>query len=95
MYTRGQKDWCTDTAIKEGYQASAIVYASIEKRAKLLASIPWRAATKGADGELEYQSNSALQKLIDRPNPDYSWYELIYLASQNLDISGNGFISTC
>ena len=93
LHSRGEQDWDTTTAIKEGFNASAIVYASVEKRAKLLASIPWRAATKNADGEVEYQPNSPLQKLIDRPNPDYSWYELIYMASQNLDLSGQAFIS--
>lgn len=93
LFAQGQKDWSTQTAIDEGFNASAIVYACTEKRAKLLASIPWRAATKGADGELTFQPNSSLQKLIDRPNPDESWYELIYKSSQMLDLSGHAFIS--
>lgn len=93
LYAQGEQDWDTRTAIREGFNASAIVYACVEKRAKLLASVPWRAAIKNKDGEYEYQPNSALQKLIDRPNPDYSFYELMYMASQNLDLSGNAFIS--
>ena len=93
LFPQGQKQWSTQTAIDEGYNGSSIVYACVEKRAKLVASIPWRAATKNDKGEIEFQPNSPLQMLIDRPNPDESWYELIYKASQMLDLSGQAFIS--
>lgn len=93
LNAQGEQGWDTGTALKEGYNASAIVYAAVEKRAKLLASIPWRAAIVNSDGEYEYKPDSPLQKLIDRPNPDYSFYELIYMASQNLDLAGHAFIS--
>lgn len=93
LHPQSEKQWDTQAAIDEGYNASAIVYASVEKRAKLLASIPWKAYIKDAKGELTEQPNSALQQLINRPNPDYSWYELIYKASQNLDLAGHSFIS--
>lgn len=86
------QNWRSDVAIREGYNASAIVYAAVEKRAKLLASVPWRAERLVGD-EWEHQPDSPLQTLIDEPNPDCSWYELIYLSSQSLDLSGNAFIS--
>ena len=86
------ENWRTDVAINEGYNASAIVYAAVEKRAKLLASVPWRAERLRGD-EWEHDANSPLQQLIDEPNPDSSWYELIYMASQSLDLSGNAYIS--
>jgi HK97 family phage portal protein len=89
----GKRDtWDTQKAIDEGYNASAVVYAAVEKRAKSLASVPWKAQIKTADG-WEDQPDSPLQKLIDAPNPDQSWYDLIYQAAQQLDLSGNAFLS--
>jgi len=93
LYPQGNGMWSNQTAIDEGYNASAVVYACVEKRAKLLASIPWRAQLKQVDGSYEDQPNSPLQQLIDRPNPDESFYEIMYKASQGLDLAGNSFIS--
>lgn len=87
-----RSQWRTKVAIDEGYNASSIVYACVEKRAKLIASVPWKAMRKTADG-YENAPDSPLQRLIDTPNPWQSWYELVYEASQNLDLSGNAFIS--
>lgn len=84
--------WNVHTAIAEGYNASAIVYACVEKRAKLLASTDWK-AMRMVDGMWQHDPESPLQQLINMPNPDQSWYEIIYGASQNLDLSGNAFIS--
>jgi HK97 family phage portal protein len=92
LFARRDDNWLPDVAIKEGYNASSIVYAAVEKRAKLLASVPWRAELKQGD-EWVHQPNSPLQRLVDRPNPDQSWYELIYEASQSLDLAGNAYIS--
>lgn len=93
VYPQGQ-NWRTDTAIDEGYNASTVVYAAIEKRAKLTASIPWYAGVKQSDGTVErLPMNHPLNQLIESPNRDQSWYELMYSASQMLDLSGNAFIS--
>ncbi len=86
-------DWDPETATREGYNASAIVYACVEKRAKLIASVPWRVYTKDADGELVPAPSSTLQALIDNPNPGQSFYELIYNVSQSLDLAGQAFAS--
>ena len=93
LFPQSQRDWSTTTAIDEGYNASAIVYAAVEKRAKLIASVPWYAGIKGADGEVErLPLNHPLNILLNRPNPDQSWYELMYCASQMLDLSGSAFM---
>jgi HK97 family phage portal protein len=93
LYPQQQK-WNTATAIEEGYNASTIVYTAVEKRAKLLASVPWYAGTKDNEGNIERLPMShPLNQLIENPNRDQSWYELMYGASQQLDLSGNGFIS--
>jgi HK97 family phage portal protein len=89
---RARNTWDTQKAIHEGYSASAVVYACVEKRAKLIASVPWQAQRKVGDN-WEHIPTSPLQRLIDNPNPDQSWYELMYEASQQLDLSGNAFIS--
>jgi len=92
LYAAKQKDWLVRTAIDEGYNASAIVYACVEKRAKLLASVPWKVQRRTADG-WEGVDGHPLQRLIESPNPDMSWYELMYHASQSLDLAGNAFLS--
>lgn len=92
MYSHTNKDWSVETAISEGYNASAIVYACIEKRASLIASVPWVVKQKRGD-VWEDVPNHPLSMLINNPNIDQSWYELIYAASQNLDLAGSAFIS--
>lgn len=93
LYAKHQEGWSVETAIKEGYNASAVVYAAIEKRCKLISQVPWKACRKLRDGTLEHVPNSPLQMLIDNPNPDQSWYELIYSVEQSTCLAGNAFIS--
>ena len=85
-------DWNTETAICEGYNASAVVYACIEKRAKLVSSVPWKAMF-GAGDDKKHRPDSPLQQLIDNPNPDQSWLELMYRMSQQIDLSGDGIFT--
>lgn len=93
LFARRDYDWDIETAVLEGYQASSVVYAAVEKRAKLLASVPWIAQRRNREGEWEAVENSPLQRLIDRPNPDQSMYELVYQLSQSLDLAGNAYLS--
>lgn len=93
QFAKMQEQWCTKTAINEGYNASAIVYAAIEKRAKLVAAVPWCAKRRMQDGTYEHVPNSPLQMLIDNPNPDQSFYEIMYEAEQSVCLSGNNFLS--
>lgn len=92
LFAHHKEDWSTQTAIREGYNASAIVYACIEKRAKLVASVPWVVEVKRGD-DWERQDNHPLALLIARPNPSESWYEIIYGAMQQLDLSGDAMVS--
>jgi len=92
LFAARQKDWHVETAIQEGYAASSIAYACIEKRAKLIASVPWVVQRRTA-GEWQEVDNHPLQRLLERPNPDQSLYELMYHISQSLDLAGNAFIS--
>lgn len=91
LFAHHKEDWSTETAIREGYNASAIAYACIEKRAKLVASIPWIVEEKMGDDWVKTEKHP-LAMLIERPNPDQSWYELMYGVSQQLDLSGDAFI---
>jgi len=93
LFPQKQREWSTAVAIDEGYNASAIVYAAVEKRAKLIASVPWYAATKDVNGKIErLPATHALNQLIYSPNLDQSWYEVMYSASQMLDLSGSAFM---
>ena len=93
LYSSLREGWSVRNAIDDGYNVSSVVFACIEKRAKLMAAVPWVAKIKKADGTLEIAANSPLQQLIDNPNPDTSWYEMIYQMEQSLCISGDAFIS--
>ena len=93
LYSRSQEGWDTQTAIIEGYNASAIVYACIEKRAKLLASIPLLVEQRVGDEWETVPEQHPLRMLLDSPNPDQSLYEIMYGASQQLDLSGNAYIT--
>lgn len=93
LFSRRDYEWNIETAIEEGYQASAVVYAAVEKRAKLLASVPWVAERRTRGGEWDPAENSPLQRLIDRPNPEQSMYEIVYQISQSLDLAGNAYLS--
>lgn len=92
LFAKKDKLWNVDTAILEGYNASAAVYACVEARAKLVSSVPWKAVMKTRDGETEQLGlDHPLNKLIERPNPDTSWLEVMYEWSQSLDLAGNGY----
>ena len=93
LYSATRENWSVKSAIEEGYNASAVVYACVEKRAKLMAAVPWKAKIRKPDGTFEDAPNSPLQALIDNPNPDNSWYELIYQMEQSLCLSGDAFLS--
>lgn len=92
LFAKKDKLWDVDTAILEGYNASAAVYRCIEMRATLVSSVPWYAARKKSDGTIErLEINHPLNQLINRPNPDTSWLEVMHEWSQSLDIAGNAY----
>lgn len=93
LFSQRQTDWLPQVAINEGYKASAVVYAAVEKRAKLIASVPWKAQRRKGDDWEDVGEGDPLQELLERPNPDQSMYEFMYGLSQSADLAGNAFIS--
>lgn len=83
--------WDAETAIEMGLKASAIFYACVDRRAKSVAQVPWKAYRKQRDGELVEAPDSPLQRLIDRPNPDFAFSEMMELLSQHIDLAGNSY----
>jgi HK97 family phage portal protein len=93
LFAKKDSKWDIETAINEGYNASAAVYTCVEKRAKLVSSAPWCVKRKLQDGSYEALPEHPLQKLIDTPNPGTSWLEVMYEVSQQLDLAGNAYLS--
>ncbi|MGB3724308.1 MAG: phage portal protein [Glaciecola sp.] len=94
LFAKKDKLWDNDVAILEGYNASAVVYTCVEKRATLTSSVPWYAGVKQADGTIERLPDThPANMLIENPNPDCSWLEVMHQWSQQLDLSGNGYAS--
>lgn len=85
--------WDTDVAVEQGLKASAIFYACVDRRAKSVAQVPWKAYRKQRDGTMTEAPDSPLQRLIDRPNPDFAWSEMMELMSQHIDLAGNSYWS--
>lgn len=83
--------WNITTAIKFGYEVNAVFNACSRLRAESAAEVPWRAMRRNADGDKEHDPTSELQKLIDSPNPDISWSEMIEHMVNSLDIAGNEY----
>jgi HK97 family phage portal protein len=79
-------------AIDLGYSQSAIVYSCVEKRAQLVASVDWLIEERKGNEWESVKDDHQLNALLEYPNPYQSWYELIYQASQQLDLTGNAFI---
>jgi HK97 family phage portal protein len=85
--------WDAEAAVELGLKASAIFYACVDRRAKSVAQVPWKAYRKARDGTLTEAPDSPLQKLIDRPNPDFAWAEMMEIMSQHIDLAGNSYWS--
>lgn len=97
LYSTRQKGWSIEQAISEGYDESTIVYACVEKRAKLIASVPLIVEQSyinedGTEG-WKRDTKNPLNQLLKRPNPDQSMYELKYNMSQFLDLAGSSFMT--
>jgi HK97 family phage portal protein len=87
-------DWNTEKAIKEGYKHSTWVYSCVNLRATSASSVPWVVQQKTSEGwENVEDPGNPLVRLVNRPNPDMSWQQLIEYAVQHLDLSGNAFWS--
>lgn len=87
--------WDAKEAIENGLRASAIFYACVNQRAQAISQVPWRVykKAKNKDDTREELPEHPLQKLIDNPNPDFSWAEIMSLCSQHIDLAGNFYMA--
>lgn len=81
-------DWSQADAIALGYKANAALNACINKRADELEAVPWVAKLNG-----EPAPDSPLQKLINNPNPDMAFSQIMAYVVQMLDLAGNVYLS--
>jgi HK97 family phage portal protein len=84
-------DFSEEGAIREGYQASAWVYACVKKRADSVASVPLIVETL-QKGEWVQSENHPLAKLIAKPSTDFNTQELLKLIVSHLDLTGNSLL---
>lgn len=85
------QEWDSETAIQKGLKASGVFAACCQKRAQAIAQVPWLVKRRKRDGELEDLEGSPLGDLIASPNPDFSFSELMELASYHIDLAGNAY----
>lgn len=84
-------EWDADSAIREAYLSSVIVYAAVQARAKALASCSLRAVLPGKD-IADHNPNAPLAKLLGPapggPNPNLSARRLWANATANYIVTG-------
>jgi HK97 family phage portal protein len=85
--------WDTEVAVEQGLKASAIFFACVNRRATAIAQVPWKAYRVQADGKSVEAPDSPLQRLINKPNADFAWAEMMEYMSQHIDLAGNSYWS--
>jgi HK97 family phage portal protein len=92
-YQGGQpvwNSWRTERAIRDGYRAHDVVYACVRRLSLDAASVPWLMVRDGAQG-LEEAPDHRGTRLIARPNPRFSWQDMIELLTLDLHLGGNAY----
>lgn len=84
--------WDAETAIEEGLKASAIFYSCCRIRAEAMSQVPWVVKRKQGNELVEVQ-NTPLHRLLEEPNEDFSWMEMMEQLSYHLDLAGNSYWS--
>jgi HK97 family phage portal protein len=97
LYTFGRgfplwQKWDTETAIEEGLKASAIFYACCRIRSEAMSQVPWVVKRRQGNEYVEVQ-NTPLHRLLEEPNEDFSWQEMMEQLSYHLDLAGNSYWS--
>ena len=72
-------------AIAEGYKRNEIIYACVYKKAQALTGVKIRVEKENTEEEIE---NHPLKLLLERPNPYWSWEDLIASISIVQDAAG-------
>jgi len=85
-------DYTFSQAKRNAFSKSTWVYACIRTRANNFASVPWVAEKRTSEGWVG-NPESDLQRLIDRPNEDFSWSDLMRLSIYARDLSGDFYLT--
>ena len=84
--------WDTETAIEEGLKASSIFYACCRLRADAISQVPW-VVKRRQGNELVEVENTPLHRLLEEPNEDFAWSEMMEQLAYHLDLAGNSYWS--
>lgn len=90
-------EWDTAKAIKEGFKASAIVYACVAKLMQAAATVPWSAYVrasprKGSRRKWETAEDHPLTALLEGPNPFMARQALIERLTAHMYLGGNSLL---
>jgi HK97 family phage portal protein len=81
-------DWDMDNAVAEGYKACGYVYACIYKIMKSMASVPWHAEVRDAEG-WERVDEHPLSLLLSKPNDFMDMQDYMERIVAHLFLGGN------
>ncbi len=82
--------WSIAKAITEGYRAHGVIYSCVRRLSDASASVPWVAKERTDDGE-ELVTEQPVNALMARPNPRWSWQDLMQVLCIDLNLGGNGY----
>lgn len=81
-----------DTFAQEAYLTNVVSFRCIDEIAKAMESIDWYIERFKKDGSTEEVTDHPVLELMYKPNPEYSWGELIYSHIAFGIIAGNGYM---
>lgn len=83
--------WDTKKAVTDGFEVSTLVYRCCVIWMQCVASVPWLAYTrgKGADAPWEPAPDHPLSLLVDQPNTQQSFQEVVQLVTAHMQLGGN------
>lgn len=91
-WTAKFRDFTDRQSIRDGLERSVWVYACIKMRSQNIASVPF-VVKRWTGSEWEQDDQHPANRILDRPNPAYSFSEMIQRAIMMLDSSGDSFWS--
>jgi len=83
-------DWSVMKAIKEGYRAHSTVYTCVRRLSDAVSSVPWVLKRRTADGD-EVVTDHPAAALLLRPNPRWSWQDMMQALTLDLNLGGNAY----
>lgn len=80
-------------ALDEGLKASIWVYRCATVVALSVASVPWTASQRVGDQWKPLDREHPLQRLLRRPNPEWSWMDFVTQTAYFMQLGGEAFIT--